>query len=711
MPGSMNREQRFAEVQRAENINGTLKRIAVYFAKEKFIVFCMLAVVIFGTLCGMYAPGLQSKAIDIIAGEKSGYLVRTLILMLIVYLFYSICGLLQGLLSAKLSQSVVKRMREELFDKFIDLPVKYMDTHSHGDVMSRMTNDIENVSTTISQSLPSLFSGVLTIVGTMAIMLWYCWELALLSLVTVMLTVLATKILSGKVRKFSRRRQLLLGHLNGTVEEMISGYATVVAYNRQSITIDDFCDTADSLTKAGIRTDVFSGVMGPVMNCIGNIGFVIIAACGGYFSVKGLISVGVISAFIVYAKQFSRPINEIAQIYGQLQTAIAGAERVFLVLDEVNEDTSGVEYAENENATVYFKNVDFSYDGENKVIKNFSLTVPSGKKVALVGATGSGKTTIVNLLMRFYDIDGGSILINNQNIKDISRSDLRKNVAIVLQDTVLFSDTIRSNLKYGNENATDAQMEEAVEMSRCTEMIKHLPQGYDTVLCDAGDNISQGQSQLLAIARAFVADPKILILDEATSNVDTRTEKKIQTAMQKIMQGRTSIVIAHRLSTIRDSDMIVVMDHGEIVESGTHEELLEKKGKYYELYIASDSYTIADEGEDNIVRVGKFEGTYNTVNEKGERSGYGYEYLQNIAGYAGWKYEYVESDWENCLSQLEEGSIDLLGGISYTDERAENMLFSDMPMGEERYFIYTDASNEELSASNISSFEGKISVY
>lgn len=585
IPGSMNREQRFAEVQHAENINGTVKRIAAYFAKEKTIVLGMLAIVIFGTLCGIYAPSLQSKAIDIIAGAQSGYLSHTLIFMLIVYFFYSICGLLQGVLSAKLSQSVVKRIRGELFSKFIDLSVKYMDTHSHGDVMSRMTNDIENVSTTISQSLPSLFSGVLTIIGTMAIMLWYCWQLALLSLATVLLTVLATKVLSGKVRKFSRKRQQLLGQLNGTVEEMISGYATVVAYNRQNVTTDDFCGIADSLTKAGIRTDIFSGVMGPVMNCIGNIGFVIIAAFGGFFSVKGYISIGVISAFIVYAKQFSRPINEIAQIYGQLQTAIAGAERVFLVLDEANEDLSGGEYAENENATVYFKNVDFSYDGKTPVIKKFSLEVPSGKKVALVGATGSGKTTIVNLLMRFYDIDGGEIRINNQNIKDISRKDLRKNVAIVLQDTVLFSDTIRSNLKYGNERATDAQLEKSVEMSRCLDMIKHLPQGYDTILYGAGDSISQGQRQLLAIARAFVANPKILILDEATSNVDTRTEKKIQTAMQKIMQGRTSIVIAHRLSTIRDSDMIVVMDHGEIVECGTHEELLEQKGKYHELYM------------------------------------------------------------------------------------------------------------------------------
>lgn len=584
IPG-MNRHERFGEVQHAEHVGATLRRIITYFAHEKTMVLCMLAVVIFGTLCGVYAPSLQSSAIDIIAGTKAGSLSKTLLFMLATYLLYSASQLMQGLFSAKLSQRIVKRMREELFGKMIDLPVRYLDTHSHGDVMSRMTNDIENISTTVSQSLPSLFSGVLTIVGTVAIMLWYCWQLALLSCATVILTLLATKILSGKVRHFSRKRQMLLGQLNGTVEEMISGYRTVVAYNHQAITTASFCQTADSLTKAGIKTDIFSGVMGPIMNCIGNIGFVIIAAFGGYFSINGLISVGIISAFIVYAKQFSRPINEIAQIYGQLQTAIAGAERVFNVLDEVNEDQTGSELKKCRDMTVAFQNVRFSYTPEHPVIRDFSLTVPSGKKVALVGATGSGKTTIVNLLMRFYDLDSGKILINGQDLSTVSRSCLRKQAAIVLQDTVLFSDTIRHNLKYGNEHASDAQLHKAMEMSRCEDMLQALPQGYDTLLTGSGENISQGQRQLLAIARAFIADPMLLILDEATSNVDTRTEKAIQDAMQLVMRNRTSIVIAHRLSTIRDSDLIVVMDHGEIVESGSHEELLAKKGKYFELYM------------------------------------------------------------------------------------------------------------------------------
>ena len=584
LPGS-GHQQRFAEVEHAEHTGATLKRIITYFVREKSTVLSMLAVVVFGTLCGIFAPSQQSKAIDIIAGKQQAGLPQTISLMLALYLLYSFSNLLQGVLSAKLSQKVVKRMREELFGKLVDLPIRYLDTHSHGDVMSRMTNDIESISTTVSQSLPSLFSGTLTMIGTVVIMLWYCWQLALLSLVTVGLTVLATKILSGRVRKFSRKRQQLLGQLNGTVEEMISGYPTVVAYNHQKITTEDFCSTADSLTKAGIRTDIFSGIMGPIMNCIGNIGFVIIAAFGGYFAINGLISVGVISAFIVYAKQFSRPINEISQVYGQLQTAIAGAERVFAVLDETNEDPSGDAIRNVDAATVTFDDVCFSYDPGKPVIQDFSLTVPTGKKVALVGATGSGKTTIVNLLMRFYDIDGGRISINGQNLQEISRSSLRKEVAIVLQDTVLFSNTVRENLTYGAPDATQEQLKAAVDMSRCADMILHLPQGYDTVLTGAGANISRGQRQLLAIARAFVADPKILILDEATSNVDTRTEKAIQSAMHKVMENRTSIVIAHRLSTIRDSDLIVVMDHGRIAEQGDHEELLARRGKYYELYM------------------------------------------------------------------------------------------------------------------------------
>ena len=583
IPG-MNRGARFAEVEHAENAGAALRRILTYFTREKAMVAAMLAVVILGTLCGVIAPSLQSRAVDIIAGARTGVLSPALVVMLAAYMLYSLSQLAQGLLSARLSQRIVKRMRAELFGHIVDLPVRYLDTHSHGDVMSRMTNDIENISTTVSQSLPSLFSGVLTIAGTAAIMLITCWQLALLSLLTVGLTLLTTKILSGNVRRFSRRRQMLLGQLNGTVEEMIAGYRTVVAYNHQDIITREFCETSDELTRAGIRTDIFSGVMGPVMNCISNIGFVIIAAFGGYFAVKGFISVGVISAFIVYAKQFSRPINELAQVYGQLQTAVAGAERVFAVLDEPKEDPEGESLANGE-AAVSFRHVNFSYEPGHPVLRDFTLDVPSGRTVALVGATGSGKTTVVNLLMRFYDVDSGEIRIDGQSIADVARASLRRNVAIVLQDTVLFSDTVRANLAYASDDATQERLDHAVSMSRCGEMLSGLPQGMDTVLTASGANISQGQRQLLAIARAFVAEPRILILDEATSNVDTRTEKAVQSAMRSIMKGRTSIVIAHRLSTIRDADLIVVMDQGRIVEQGNHAELLAKRGKYYDLYM------------------------------------------------------------------------------------------------------------------------------
>ena len=585
IPGMHNRTTRFAEVEHAENAAETLRRLSSYFALEKKLVAGMLVTVALGTLCGIYAPSLQSRAIDIIAGTRPDGLASILLLMLAAYLLYSASQLIQGRISARLSQSIVKRMREELFGKIVELPVGYLDTHSHGDIMSRMTNDIENISTTVSQSLPSLFSGVLMVCGTAAMMFRYCWQLALLSCITVLLTVGATKFLSQRVRKFSRRRQQLLGELNGTVEEMVSGYRTVVSYNHQELTAEEFCATSDALTKAGIRTDIFSGVMGPIMNCIGNIGFVIITVFGGWFAVRGMISVGVISAFIVYAKQFSRPVNEIAQIYGQVQTAIAGAERVFALLDRANEDPRGAALAQEKAAEVSFRNVTFSYQPGHPVLRDFTLTVPSGKKVALVGATGSGKTTVVNLLMRFYDPDSGEIRVGTQNIQDIARHSLRKEIAIVLQDTVLFSDTIRKNLTYGNADASQAQLNTAVEMSRCGELLHLLPQGWDTVLTGGGAIISQGQRQLLAIARAFIADPRILILDEATSNVDTRTEKAIQDAMRQVMKNRTSIIIAHRLSTIRDADLIVVMDQGQIVEQGSHEELLAQKGKYYELYM------------------------------------------------------------------------------------------------------------------------------
>ena len=563
----------------------TMRRLVGYFADERKIVLFLLAVVFVVVIASVYAPRLQSDAIDSISQGKFGQLPRILYVMLAVYLVQSFGTLLQGRESAVLSQRVVRRMREDLFDCVVNLPIKYIDGHSHGDIMSRMTNDVENISNTVSQSLSSLFSGVLTVIGTAAMMFYLCPSLALLSCTTVILTIAATKFLSTAMRSFYRKRQKLLGSLNGTVEEMVSGYKTVVAYERQAAVIEEFEETADELTRAGIFAEILGGSMGPVMNVINNVGFVIIAGFGGYFAVNGVISIGIIAAFIVYAKQFGRPIDEIAQIYGQIQTAIAGAERVFAIIDQPREDKSGQENMDRAKGVITFRNVNFSYTPGQQVLHDFNLEVRAGHKIALVGATGSGKTTVVNLLMRFYDVDSGEILIDGVNIKDIDCCRLRENTAIVLQDTVLFADTVRNNIKYSDREASDARMEEAAQMSNCHDMILRLKDGYGTVLSGEGYNLSQGQRQLLSIARAFLAQPKILILDEATSSVDTRTEKRIQDAMVKLMESRTSLIIAHRLSTIQDADFIVVMDQGRIIETGNHEELLEKQGKYYELYM------------------------------------------------------------------------------------------------------------------------------
>ena len=593
-------------VEKPQNGKKTLKRLMGYFVSEKKMLFLLMLAVVVVVACSVYAPKLQSNAIDAIAGRQWDKLSPILIVMVIIYIIHSICTYMQSKLSAVLSQNIVSRMRKDLFLNIVNLPIRYLDANSHGDIMSRMTNDIENISTTVSQSMSSLFSGILTVIGTVVMMVALCPQLAALSCVTVILTIVATKLLSKAMRFFFKKRQVILGQLNGNVEEMVTGYRTVVAYNRQSAVVNDFDNVSDELTRVGIIAEILGGSMGPVMNVVNNVGFVIIAAFGGYFAINNIISIGVISAFIVYARQFGRPIDELAQIYGQIQTAVAGAERVFEVMDEPLEDKSGKKNMDDLRGIIRFKNVNFSYTKEKQVLYDFNIEVKAGQKVALVGSTGSGKTTVVNLLMRFYDVDSGEILIDDVNIKDIDCDSLRRNTAIVLQDTVLFADSIENNLRYSNSSATDEQMYMAARMSNCDSMIRKMPQGYDTQLMSEGENISQGQRQLLSIARAFLAQPKILILDEATSSVDTRTEKHIQDAMVKLMKDRTSLIIAHRLSTIQDADLIVVMDEdnpaairratsyadlivvmdeGRIAETGSHANLLAKKGKYYQLYM------------------------------------------------------------------------------------------------------------------------------
>ncbi len=572
-------------VEHAENVKETLQRMLKYFAKEKRLILSLMAAVVCVTLAGLLAPSLQGKAIDAISEKEWHFLYVCVGWLLFVYLLNVAATFIQSLMAARLSQNIVGQMRHDLFRKIDYLSIKYLDTHSNGDIMSRMTNDVENVSSTISQSLGSLVSGVLTIAGTITIMFVYCWQLTLITMVSIFLTVFVTKKMSKAMRKVYRRRSEILGRLNGHSEEMITGYRSIVAYNKQEDVTEEFFRTSDELRRVSIKAEILGGSMGPLMNCISNVSFVIVAAFGGYFAYTGLITIGTVSAFIIYAKQFSRPINEIAQLYGTIQTAIAGAERVFALLDQPDEDNGGTEEPEHITGQIEFRKVDFSYEPGKQVLYDFSLNVEPGQKIALVGATGSGKTTVVNLLMRFYPADRGEICLDGVNILDMKRDFLRRNIAIVLQDTVLFSNTIENNIKYANLEASDEKMEAAAEMSNIRRYIERQPKKYKTYLKQAGAGLSQGQRQLMAIARAVLADPKILILDEATSSVDTRTEKKIQDAMVKLMKNRTSLIIAHRLSTIRDADKIVVMDHGRVVEIGNHEELLQKQGRYYELYM------------------------------------------------------------------------------------------------------------------------------
>ncbi|MBR6421080.1 MAG: ABC transporter ATP-binding protein [Oscillospiraceae bacterium] len=573
-----------APIEKAENSKQTLLRLLAYFKPERKTVLLMSAAVLVSVLASVFAPSFQSQAIDKIVSAEYDLLPRILIIMIALYAVQGITTLLQGYISASLSQRIVSRLRTQLFDKIVRLPISYIDGHSHGDLISRMTNDADNISGIISSSLSSLFSGVLMLIGTTAMMLYYSVPLGLLSCSTVILTVFFTSFMSKHMRRYFVKRQELLGRLNGTVEEMVTNYRTITAYNRQKQVIGDFSGTADQLTKTGIIAEIISNCMGPVMNMLSNVSFVIVSVFGAYFALKGYISVGVISAFIIYSKQFSRPINELAQLYGQIQTAIAGAERVFSILDTESEDFSGESTGE-VRGIIDFKHVNFSYVEGKRIINDFTLHIESGKKIALVGSTGSGKTTVINLLMRFYEIDSGEILLDGRNIRDLALGELRDSIGIVLQDTKLFSDTVRANLAYAVSDAPQAEIEAAAHASYCDRVIAKLPEQYDTVIGQTGVTLSQGEQQLLAIGRAFLSYPRILILDEATSSVDTRTEQNIQNAMAALMKDRTSLIIAHRLSTIQDADQIIVMDQGSIVESGTHEELLARGGKYHELYM------------------------------------------------------------------------------------------------------------------------------
>ena len=578
--------------EKPKNGKKTLAKLLRYIGRSKYIFFALMAVMLIITGLNLAAPSIQQRAIDFITiTEKRlnvdlGGLGRSLVLLGVVYAASSVFTYLQGILSAKLSQYTVKTMRRDLFDNLVHLPIKYFDTHRHGDLMSRMTNDVENISTTISQSIGSLISGVLTVLGSFAIMMVYSPLLTLISLSTIFLTIIVSSVMTKFMRKYFMQQQILLGRINGHVEEMVTGYRTVVAYSKEQDAIDEFSLMNDELRRCGIRAQICGGVMGPLMNCISNFGFVLIAAFGGWFTMRGMITVGTIQAFILYSKQFSRPINEIANQYANIQTAIAGAERIFEVMEAEHETDNGTSCftAKNVKGDICFKDVVFGYEEGKTVLKGLDLDVKRGQKIAIVGATGSGKTTVVNLLTRFYDIDSGSITVDGVPITDIRMAELRRSIAIVLQDTVLFSGTIEDNIRYGKENASHEEVKSAAAHANADEFIERLPEGYAAQLSEGGSNLSQGQRQLLAIARAVLADPPILILDEATSSVDTRTEMHIQSAMVALMKNRTSLIIAHRLSTIRDADKIVVIDGGRVAEMGSHDELIALGGCYYKLY-------------------------------------------------------------------------------------------------------------------------------
>lgn len=580
--------------EKPKNIKVTLSKLMKYIGRSKFLVLCLFVIVITATILNLAGPELQGQAIDSISvDEVTGKLsvdfdalIHSLTLMGVVYILSALTQLAQGILSARISQTTVYSLRKDLFRKISHLPIQYLDTHKHGDIMSRMTDDVDNVSHTISASIASLISSVLTLIGALIMMLRKSWQMALISMITIPLTLVVSSTLSKAMRKYFIRRQQLLGDLNGQIEEMVTGYKTVMAYGKEEMACERFAKTSEEFRKCGIRANVWGGIMGPCNNIINNLNYLIVAAFGGYFTLTGAISVGDIQAIIQYSRQFSQPINQIANQYAEILTAIAGAERVFAILDTPDEIDKGNRHL-NENTLrghIEFKNIDFAYIPEKPVLKNLKLCVKPGQKVAIVGATGSGKTTIVNLLTRFYDIDSGEILLDGVNINDIPKKELRGAIGIVLQDTLLFSDTIAKNIRYGQIDATDAEMHRAAEMSNSAAFIDRLPDGYETVLTQSGSNLSQGQRQLLAIARAILADPKILILDEATSNVDTRTEMHIQQAMVALMKNRTSLIIAHRLSTIRDADVIVVIKDGQVAEAGDHDTLIAQKGEYYTLY-------------------------------------------------------------------------------------------------------------------------------
>ncbi|MEE1389857.1 MAG: ABC transporter ATP-binding protein [Clostridia bacterium] len=597
MPGPMGR-QGMNTPAKAKNFKATTKKlINNYLSKYKLAIIIVIIFAIGSTIFSIVGPKILGNATTEIfngiisklsggSGIDYSKILKILLTLLGLYVISALFSLIQGFTMTSVAQKLTYKIRNDIAQKINKLPMKYFDKKTNGEVLSVITNDIDTLSQNLNQSITQIITSICTIIGIIIMMLSISVTMTIASLIILPISAVIVKKIVTKSQKYFQKQQAYLGHVNGQVEEVYGGHTIVKAFNGEQQEIEKFEKANKELYSSGWKSQFLSGLMHPIMNFIGNIGYVVVAVLGGYLAVQGKITVGNIQSFIQYNKQFTQPIMQIAQVSGMLQSMVAAAERVFEFLEEpeeVEESDKGIDTSKLK-GNVEFKNVKFGYDEDKIIIKDFNANVKEGQKIAIVGPPGAGKTTMVKLLMRFYDVNSGEILVDGNNIKDFKRGELRKMFGMVLQDTWLFGGTVKENIKYGKPEASDSEVIEAAKAAHVHHFIKTLPNGYNSVLNEESSNVSAGQKQLLTIARVILADPKILILDEATSSIDTRTEIQIQSAMDNLMKGRTSFIIAHRLSTIKNADLILVMNHGDIVEQGTHEELLAKNGFYADLY-------------------------------------------------------------------------------------------------------------------------------
>lgn len=584
------RKNAFRPVKKAKNTKGTVKRIWEYLKKEnKKALWTVMLLVLITSVLGVLGPYFIGVAIDdYISVKDVPGAIKIILILAIIYVLTAIFTWLQTYIMVIVSQRTIKDIRAELFSKLQKLSLKFFDNNAHGDIMSRATNDIDNLNNALTQSVIQILSSILTIIGVTVAMFLLNPIMALATFIIIPIMFFITKYLGRLTKKSFIERQESLGDLNGLIEETIGGQDIITLFSREEYVFNKFEEKNNKLRTTTTTAEILSGAMRPLMNFINNLGFALVVAVGGVLTLKGMATVGIIASFVNYSRQFSRPLNQLASLYNTIQSAIAGGERVFEIIDEVPDiqDKDSAVKIETLKGEVDFKNVNFSYKEYTPVLKNINFQCNPGETIALVGPTGSGKTTIINLLTRFYDINDGNIKIDNLDIKEYSIKSLRRRVGVVLQDNYLFSGTIKENIRYGRLDATDEEIIEAAKLANAHSFIKHLPKKYDTIVTSQGENLSHGQRQLLSIARVILSNPDILILDEATSNIDTRTELQIQKGLKNLMKGRTSFVIAHRLKTIEEADKILVIKNGEIIERGNHETLMEDQGFYHNLYVS-----------------------------------------------------------------------------------------------------------------------------